>query len=190
MEKNADFHLYLLDVYMSGIALAQQVRRMGIQAPIIFLTTSREHALEAFGVGAVGYLVKPFEREAFFKALDSVTAGCAVERRRNILLKTGGEVRSVAVRDILYCKAHKNNQQIQLADGETIQVRMTGSELFSLLAPSGHFVRCGIACLLNLAKIRRLNPKTALMTDGAEISIPRGAYTELKAAYYAFYSER
>lgn len=192
VEKNADFDLYLLDIYMpgmTGITLAQQIRRVGIQAPIIFLTTSREHALEAFGVGAAGYLIKPFEYGAFFKMLDSVMALYEGQCRRSVLLKTDGEVHSVAVRDILYSEAHKNNQQIYFADGRSIQVRMTVSELFSLFAPSGSFVRCGTTYLLNLAKIGQLNPKSVLMTNGAAILIPRGAYAELKAAYYAFYSE-
>ena len=44
IEKNADFDLYLLDIYMlgmTGIALAQQLRNSGVGAPIIFLTTSK-----------------------------------------------------------------------------------------------------------------------------------------------------
>lgn len=90
IESGAEFDLYLLDVYMpgmTGIELAGQLRRIGIEAPVVFLTTSREHALEAFGVGAAGYLAKPFQREDFFKALDAVTSHSESERRRNVLLK-------------------------------------------------------------------------------------------------------
>ena len=104
VESGAESDLYLLDVYMpgmTGIELAGQIRRIGIQAPVVFLITSREHALEAFGVGAAGYLVKPFEREAFFRALDSVTSHSESERRRSVLLKADGGGRSVAVRNIL-----------------------------------------------------------------------------------------
>lgn len=93
------------------------------------------HALEAFGVGAAGYLVKPFEREAFFRTLDSVTSRSESERRRNVLLKVDGEVRSVAVRDILCCEAHRNEQCIFLADGSEVRLRITTGELFDLLAP-------------------------------------------------------
>ena len=148
------------------------------------------HALEAFGVGAAGYLVKPFEREAFFRTLDSVTSRSESERRRNVLLKVDGEVRSVAVRDILCCEAHRNEQCIFLADGSEVRLRITTGELFDLLAPSGNFARCGAAYILNLAKLRTLSPRSALMADGAEIPVPRGAYAELKTAYYDFYSER
>jgi DNA-binding LytR/AlgR family response regulator len=193
VESGAEFDLYLLDVYMpgmTGIELAGQLRHIGIEAPVVFLTTSKEHALEAFGAGAAGYLVKPFEREGFFRTLDAVTSHSESERRRNVLLKVDGEVRSIAVRDILYCEAHRNDQCISLADGSDVRLRMTTGELFALLAPSGSFARCGAAYILNLAKLRRLNPKSALMADGAEIPVPRDAYAELKTAYYDFYSER
>lgn len=192
VESGAEFGLYLLDVYMpgmTGIELAGQLRRIGIEAPIVFFTTSREHALEAFGVGAAGYLVKPFEREAFFRTLDSVTSRSESEHRRNILLRVDGEVRSVAVRDTLYCEAHRNDQCISLADGSNVRLRMTTGELFALLARSGNFVRCGAAYILNLAKLRRLSPRSALTADGAENPVPWGAYAELKTAYYDFYSE-
>ncbi|MDD3335493.1 MAG: LytTR family DNA-binding domain-containing protein [Eubacteriales bacterium] len=193
MEAGVEFGLYLLDVYMpgmTGITLAQQLRRSGINTPIIFLTTSKEHALEAFGVGAVGYLLKPFERKDFFKTLDSIIDRCEPERRRSILLKVNNEMRRVAVREILYCEANKNIQQITLANGEVLQVRMTVSELFAILSPSKNFIRCGAAYILNLTKIRRLKPKSALLTNDTEIPIPRGAYAELKTAYYDFFCER
>lgn len=49
------FDLYLLDVLMphlSGIDIARRIRKRGETAEILFLTTSREYALEAFGVKA------------------------------------------------------------------------------------------------------------------------------------------
>lgn len=175
---------------MTGIELAGQLRRIGIEAPVVFLTTSREHAPEAFGVGAAGYSGQALRAQGAFQG-----AGCrdiakrerAPEKR---LLKVDGEVRSVAVQDILYREARRNYQHVSLANGSDIRLRMTTGELFALLAPSGSFARCGAAYILNLAKLRRLNPKSALMAGGAEIPVPRGAYAGLKTAYYDYYSER
>ncbi len=193
VEKGTDFALYCLDVYMpgiTGIAAARQLRKNGIETPVIFLTTSKEHALEAFGVGALGYLVKPFERDMFFKLMDTVTAYTGQERRRHVLLKVEGMLRSVAVRDIIYSESTKNHQAIHLEDGTTMLSRMAVSELFDELSPSGCFVRCGSAYILNLAKIKRLGTKTVELEDDTEIAMPRGAYADVKAAYYAFFSER
>ena len=65
--------LLLLDIFMSGkngIEAAEDLRRLGCSMPIVFLTTSTEHALKAYGVDAIQYLVKPFEKEHFFHAID------------------------------------------------------------------------------------------------------------------------
>ncbi|MBO5139838.1 MAG: response regulator, partial [Peptococcaceae bacterium] len=45
--------IYLLDIYMpglSGMSVATELRSRGVRSPIIFLTSSTEHAVEAFGV--------------------------------------------------------------------------------------------------------------------------------------------
>jgi DNA-binding LytR/AlgR family response regulator len=78
VESGKHYDIFLLDIYMpgmTGIALAQELRQREISDPIIFLTTSRDHALEAFGVGATQYLLKPFEKDALFAALWSIQEG-------------------------------------------------------------------------------------------------------------------
>ena len=57
--------IYLLDIYMpgiSGMSVATELRSLGVRSPIIFLTSSTEHAVEAFGVDATHYLLKPYNR--------------------------------------------------------------------------------------------------------------------------------
>ncbi len=72
-EKNYRPDLIFMDIYMSdksGIDAAKELRAMGNRGRLIFLTTSREHALDAFGVEALQYLVKPITEEMLFSVLD------------------------------------------------------------------------------------------------------------------------
>ena len=72
-EENYMPDMILMDIYMPekmGIDVAKELRGIGNEAKIIFLTTSREHALDAFGVGAVQYLVKPVWEKELFPVLD------------------------------------------------------------------------------------------------------------------------
>ncbi|MBQ5748966.1 MAG: response regulator, partial [Oscillospiraceae bacterium] len=65
--------VYLLDIYMpgvSGMSVATELRSKGVHSPIIFLTSSTEHAVEAFGVDATHYLLKPYTQQNFFAAID------------------------------------------------------------------------------------------------------------------------
>ena len=123
----------------------QELRREKINAPIIFLTTSQDHALEAFGVGATQYILKPFEEAAFFSALDVAMERVTIERRRQLVMKTVDGLRMVNIRDIIYAESHDKLQEITLMDKTTLTLRLTLSELSGLLSPYSDFVQCGAA---------------------------------------------
>ena len=58
---NTEYSLVFLDIYMekeTGIRLAQHIRKRLPKCQIVFTTASKEHALEAFRVRALDYLVK------------------------------------------------------------------------------------------------------------------------------------
>ncbi len=80
--RNSKFEIILLDVMMdkmSGFEMAQRMRGMGDNTPIIFLTARDAHddQLQGFGVGADDYITKPF-------SFDTVLARVrAVLRRSN-----------------------------------------------------------------------------------------------------------
>ncbi|MDE6844746.1 MAG: response regulator, partial [Lachnospiraceae bacterium] len=71
-EKNYIPDLIFMDIYMPdkksnsnplGIEAAKELRNMNYKGKIIFLTTSKEYALEAFDVDALQYMVKPVSKE-------------------------------------------------------------------------------------------------------------------------------
>ncbi|MDE5930861.1 MAG: response regulator, partial [Lachnospiraceae bacterium] len=64
--------IYILDMIMpekTGIDIGSLLEKVGKSA-IIYITSSDEFALEAYGVHAVRYLVKPVRGEVFFEAMD------------------------------------------------------------------------------------------------------------------------
>jgi len=67
----------LLDIHMpgeSGLQLAEAFKTLSPQTQVIFCTAYDEHALEAFGVNAVDYLLKPIRLERLQQALDKAVA--------------------------------------------------------------------------------------------------------------------
>ena len=65
--------LVMLDVQMpglSGFEVARRLLRAGIEAQFIFVTAYDQHAIEAFEVNAVDYLLKPVEAERLATAVD------------------------------------------------------------------------------------------------------------------------
>lgn len=65
--EKGDYDLILLDIYMprmTGMQVAEEIRTIDEDAWIIFLTTSRDHALESYNVFASGYVLKPLLENA------------------------------------------------------------------------------------------------------------------------------
>ena len=60
LDDDKSFDIFVLDVYIGkemGTALAKNIRRRGIDSPIIFLTTSIEHAPQGYETGTLRYLI-------------------------------------------------------------------------------------------------------------------------------------
>lgn len=188
MERECVPDLLLLDIYMQGkmgTEAARELRNMGIRCGILFLTTSREHALEAFRVDAVQYLVKPVSDEELFPVLDRFIRNTE-GKKKYILLKDHG-IKRVKLHDIVYCEAQKKSQCIYLADDTQIIQNMTMAKLYEMLSVSREFVKVGISYIVNLEHIDHLNAREVEMDNGQRIYLPRGAYRNLREQYFDYY---
>ena len=182
--------LLLLDIYMPdkmGIEAARELRDMGNKSRIVFLTTSKEHALEAYGVNAVQYLVKPVAEPMLFPLLDRLLEEIERERKKYLVLRVKGRTQRVAVDDIVYCEAQGKTQCLHLADDTQCMLRVTMAEIYGLLSGYPEFVRVGIAYIVNLGYIDSLNAQDISLNSGLKIHLPRGAYKALKEQYFQYY---
>lgn len=190
VEGHGGFDIYLLDVYMAGmlgIDAARELRKLDDKGEIIFLTISRDHAIDAFEVDAAQYLVKPYTEITFFSALDKVFNRLNVERRHMITLKTSEGTVRLFMRDVVFTESGRNNyQMIHTIQSEKIEVRITASVLFDLLSPSKSFIRCGASINLNLRFIRQITKELIILDSGEQIAYPYRAYQNLKDEFLRF----
>ena len=191
-EKNYWPDLLLLDIYFPeklGTAVAKELRTLGNDGRIIFLTTSTAHALEAYRVDAVQYLVKPVSERELFPVLDKVLKHMEEEQKRYLLLRIEGKICRVALRDIVYCEAQGRYQRLYLTDDSQAVLRMTMAEIFRMISPYPEFVKVGISYIVNLEHIDSLNAQGMSLDTGKQIHLPRGAYQPLRELYFKYYCE-
>ena len=188
--KQADtYDIIFLDIYMeslNGIELARHIRKQGVKSRIIFFSTSEEHALAAFGVNAIQYLVKPVEYEAFTNAMKMALIDKA-HREEAISIEYGHKVIKIPFENIVYVEAQRNYQYLFLTNGEPRKTRMTCSELFDYMRDRPEFVRAGASYIINLEYVVKINSKDIELTDGKKIPMPRGNYTVLKDKYINYF---
>ncbi|WP_419822805.1 LytR/AlgR family response regulator transcription factor [Anoxybacterium hadale] len=188
--ENGGFDALLLDVYMAGILgteAARELRNLGDDCEIIFLTTSRDHAIDAFEVNAAQYLVKPYTESGIFSSLDKILHRINADRRHTITLKTSEGITRIAPRNVVFTETGRNNYQIiHTTQGKKLEVRMTASELFEMLSQNKLFVRCGASINLNLKYIRQISKDAITFDTGEHLAYPYRAYQKLKAEFLRF----
>jgi len=191
-EKDYMPDLILIDIYMpgkTGIDAARTLRIMGMESAIVFLTSSKEHALDAFSVNAAQYLVKPLSTRILFPILDRILTTVEKERRKYLLLQIEGKIQRIPVNDIIYCEAQRKIQYLHLSNNSQCLLRMTMSKIGELLCPYQQFVRVGIAYIINLDHIVNLNQQSIYLDTGKNVYPPRGAYKTLREQYFRYYCE-
>lgn len=195
-ERNYAPDLIFMDIFMPGqegtsdclgLEAAKKLRDMGNKAKLIFLTTSKEYALEAFDVDASQYLLKPVAEDKITAVLDRFSAETEEARKKYILLRIEGRIVRVSVKDIVYCEAQGKTQCIHFADGGAYLLRMTMTELYEMLSDYQEFVRIGVAFIVNMEYIASINAQDICLTAGERIYLPRGAYRNLRELYLQYY---
>ena len=181
--------LAFLDVQMPGCDGFQALVRAGIEhAPaVIFVTAYDEHALRAFEVNAVDYLLKPYDDARFAAALQR--AKDEVRRREadtvntrlhqlldylqhapppaapaetvtdRILLKSSGEIFFLKAEEIDWIEAEGDYMKFHVG-GRAHLMRETMARLEARLDPK-RFIRIHRSTIVNIERLRKLSPSFA-----------------------------
>ncbi|HKU66280.1 MAG TPA: LytTR family DNA-binding domain-containing protein [Candidatus Baltobacteraceae bacterium] len=160
---------------MNGFEVVEALAASEQVPAIIFATAHDEYAVRAFEVSAVDYLLKPFDRERFDRALErarkTVADGEAAQSQllalldhlrpqnqyaRRLLVPSRGRALFVNTSDILHLEAERNNVSVHSRDG-TFVMRSTLDALERKLDPQ-QFVRIHRSHVVNIDAIREIHP--------------------------------
>ena len=192
LEDGKTFDVFVLDVYIGdemGTALARDIRKYGIESPIVFATTSVEHAPQSYEMGTLRYLIKPIVPAKFYEAMEVAFESAEKLGQRLIKLKTENGVESINASHVMYSEAHDHYQYVTLLGDARLKVRLTVTELFATLAKYGGFIRVGSPYIINLRHVKNVSRTDVLLYNNISIPIPRGKYTEIKNAFWDYQYE-
>ncbi|MDO4796968.1 MAG: LytTR family DNA-binding domain-containing protein [Coriobacteriales bacterium] len=193
MEKRAD--VLFLDISMpktSGMQLAEALRKLKNPPAVVFVTAYSEYALEAFGVDAVDYLMKPVETDRLMQALDKVQARLKPTRQSNptaerIPVEKSGRKVLVPVDQIRYIEA-KDDYSCIYTDTDRYLSTISLAKLEAKLTPH-HFFRVHRGYIVNLSYVEDVETISSGIlqlgingVDGKKISVSRRRVVALKRA--------
>ena len=155
--------LVFLDVEMPECDGFELLERLGGAPPfaIVFVTAHHQFALRAFEVGALDYLLKPFDDQRFARVLERVKERLrAPGETRRFIIKNGNALEVVKFADIDWVEASDYYSSLH-AGSRHHMLRRSLAELETELAPHG-FQRIHRSAIVNLERIRAL----AMREDG------------------------
>ena len=175
LKEQRTFDLILLDLVLPGINGLETAKRLSSKSRIIFITSYREYAVDAFEVEAVHYLLKPVTDERLYKAMDRALKQFKQEDDRTLALIKSGSTHILPIRDILYCEVFDHRVCIHTAQGN-YEYSGTLDMLEGKL--DGRFFRCHRSYLINMSHVVGQEKGTALVSNGNRVLISRRKQAE------------
>jgi DNA-binding LytR/AlgR family response regulator len=185
--QDLDVDAVFLDIQMpglSGLDLAQVLSRFRTPPPVVFVTAHEEHAVDAFELHAVDYVLKPVRADRLAEAVRRVVEGggrAATHGDEQIPVERGGVTRFVNRSDITHVEAHGDYARLHTAAGSHL-LRTPMTTLEEEWGPAG-FVRIHRSLLVSLThvdEVRMDAGRCTVVVGGEELSVSRRHTRELR----------
>lgn len=192
--------LVFLDVQMPGLLGTEVLRRIERQPFIIFTTAFSEHAVSAFELGAVDYLLKPFGPDRLAAAMERIRAAIgepagagALERLTGALgsgpitrlfVRTGGNLVPLLVAHVVWFEAD-GDYVIAHTERTRHALHLSLNRLEERLDPT-HFIRIHRAHIVNLDHVRSFRRDDrgnleAELVNGLRLPVSRSRAQEIRS---------
>ncbi len=192
--------LLFLDIQMPKLDGFEVLELIGSGVAVIFVTAYDQHALRAFEVHAVDYLLKPVAADRFEVALErakqrvgtpvsppvaelAATAREPGHYAERIVVKDGTRVHIIPVAKLDYVEAE--DDYVALASqGKKHLKQQTISSVEAMLDPKT-FLRIHRSCIVNLERVAKVEPygkdsHVAILSDGTRLPVSRAGYARLR----------
>jgi len=202
------FHpdLIFLDIQMPKINGFEMLELVEDPPAVIFTTAFDEYAIRAFETHAVDYLLKPFSRERFDKALHKWldqyspepapaktappdqslldTAAESPAQQQRVVVKTAGKIKIIPIEDIHYLEAADDYVKIHTHNGAFLKNRTMG--YFEKVLDPTRFVRTHRSYIINIQQVTRIDPyekdsHLCVLSSGAQVPVSKAGYVKLRA---------
>lgn len=195
--------LVFLDIQMPKITGFEMLELVEKLPAVIFTTAFEEHAIRAFEVNAVDYLLKPFSAERFEKAVQKwldhfhkpaempdtnalLEAASATPLQNNrVVIRLNGKIKIIPVSEIHYLEAADDYVKVVTHEGSFLKNKTMA--FFEKTLDPAQFTRVHRSYILNINQVTRIEPyekenHLAILRNGAKVLVSKTGYPKLKAA--------
>lgn len=194
---NHEPDLIFLDIQMPKINGFEMLEIINFHPKVIFTTAFDEFAIKAFEENAIDYLLKPFRKDRFDKAMEKVktqlvpvisdqlqeTNAKQPDEHLRVVIRNGSDISIIPTYEIEVIEAYDDYVKIH-HKGKTHLKKKTMNYFEKTLDPN-RFVRVHRSFILNILELTKIetyekNSYIAILKSGKRIPISRTAYDPLK----------
>jgi two-component system, LytTR family, response regulator len=192
--------LIFLDIQMPKITGFEMLELIEQPPSVIFTTAFDEYAIKAFESHAVDYLLKPFSKDRFDKAITKwneqkststekatqdllEAAALSPSQSQRIVVKNGSKIKIIPVHDVFFLEAADDYVKIHTQEGYFLKNKTMNH--FEQSLDGEQFVRSHRSYIINVQQITRIDPNekdnhVAVLRSGAKVPVSRSGYGKLK----------
>jgi two-component system, LytTR family, response regulator len=194
--------LIFLDIQMPKINGFEMLELLEQPPSVIFTTAFDEYAMKAFETHAIDYLLKPFSKDRFDKALhkwlqqnqsgEAKTGQQTIvqeeirqpEERNRIVVKEAGNIRIIPIHEVQYLEAY--DDYVKIYTGKEMFLKKKTMGFYEQSLDPAAFVRVHRSYMIQLNQLTRIEPlekdsHVALLKSGIRIPLSKSGYIKLKS---------
>jgi two-component system, LytTR family, response regulator len=192
--------LIFLDIQMPKINGFEMLELIDQPPAVIFTTAFDEYAIKAFESHAIDYLLKPFSKDRFDKAMQKWLSQRnsndaknktliqeevrQPEERNRVVVREGGNIRIIPVDEIHYIEAY--DDYVKIYTLKEMFLKKKTMSFYENSLDASQFVRVHRSYIIQLNQITRIEPleketHLALLKSGAKIPLSKTGYAKLKS---------
>lgn len=191
--------LLFLDIQMPKINGFEMLELIDQPPAVIFTTAFDEYAIKAFESHAIDYLLKPFSKDRFDKAIQKwlqIRTTAALpdltvvrdqlrqpEEKNRIVVKEGSNIKIIPIQDIQYIEAY--DDYVKIFTSKEMFLKKKTMSFYERNLDSSQFVRVHRSYIIALSQLTKVEPMEketylALLKTGAKIPLSKTGYAKLK----------
>lgn len=175
IENFNEIDVIFLDMEMPEMSGLEFLRSLIYSPHIIFISSNRNYAIDAFDSNAIDFLLKPIEYSRFLKAVQKVkekikedTSKLKTESNNTFLFKKKNTYFKVMQQEIIWIEAHDNYTKVITCDNTFL----TNNTLKSLedTLPASTFIRTHRSFIINKSYLSRIEENTIYLAYNEKTS--------------------
>ena len=190
------YDVFLLDILMpdvNGISLGRCIREKSNDVPIIYVSSTKDFAFEAYGVNAIQYLTKPLDPDRLAEVMDRIYEAHCNRPKHIVALKSIDGVIQIAMEEIMYVENRGRIATYSVTNGGGTRIICPhASETFEQsvgeIMDSKDFVQPHKSYFANLKYVKVFKNDSLTMDDDAAIPINQKRLAAVRKSYLSYMS--